>query len=132
MAMYYNTVEFSNNAHGIMSASKVYFNKEPKELSVQEAAVLAGMQKQVNGFRPDKYPERSKERRNVVMSQMVKYGFLERALYDSLKVQDIVLDFKKQNHVTGQAQYFREEVKKDLIRIGKDYGFDLFADGVRV
>lgn len=132
MAMYYNTVEFSNNAHGIMSASKVYFNKEPNELSIQEASVLAGMQKQVNGYRPDKYPERSKERRNIVMSQMVKYGFLAKERYDSLKVQDIVLDFKKQNHVTGQAQYFREEVKKDLMKIGKEYGFDLFADGIRV
>lgn len=132
MAMYYNTVEFSNNAHGIMSASKIYFNKEPKELTIPEASVLAGMQKQVNGYRPDKYPERSKGRRNVVMNQMVKYGFLTREAYDTLKVKDIVLDFKKQNHVTGQAQYFREEVKKDLLTIGKEYGFDLFADGIRV
>lgn len=132
MAMYYNTVEFSNNAHGIMSASKIYFNKEPKELTIPEASVLAGMQKQVNGYRPDKYPERSKQRRNIVMNQMVKYGFLAREAYDTLKVQDIVLDFKKQNHVTGQAQYFREEVKKDLLTIGKEYGFDLFADGIRV
>ncbi|MCE7996526.1 MAG: penicillin-binding protein [Roseivirga sp.] len=132
MAMYYNTVEFSNNAHGIMSAAKIYFNKEPKDLAIQEAAVLAGMQKQVNGYRPDKYPERSKGRRNVVMNQMVKYGFLSKEAYDTLKVQDIVLDFKKQNHVTGQAQYFREEVKKDLLKIGREYDFDLFADGIRV
>lgn len=132
MAMYYNTVEFSNNAHGIMSAAKIYFNKEPKELTVSEAAVLAGMQKQVNGYRPDKYPERSKGRRNVVMSQMVKYGFLDKAAYDTLKTKDIVLDFKKQDHVSGQAQYFREEVKKDLMKLGQEYNFDLFADGVRV
>ena len=132
MAMYYNTVEFSNNAHGIMSAAKTYFNKLPKDLTVPEAAVLAGMQKQVDGYRPDKYPERSKQRRNVVMSQMVKYGFLDKTAYDTLKAKDIVLDFKSQDHVSGEAQYFREEVKKDLVRIGKEYGFDLFADGVRV
>jgi len=132
MAMYYNTVEFSNNAHGIMSASKTYFNKPPNELSVPEAAVLAGMQKQVDGFRPDKYPERSKWRRNVVMSQMVKYGFLDQTAFDTLRAKDIVLDFKAQDHLSGQAQYLREEVKKDLLQIGKEYGFDLYADGVRV
>lgn len=132
IAMYYNTVEFSNNAHGIMSAAKTYFNKMPRELSVPEAAVLAGMQKQVDGFRPDKYPSRSKWRRNTVMSQMVKYGFLDQAAFDTLRQKDIVLDFKAQDHLSGQAQYFREEVKKDLIEIGKECGFDLYADGVRV
>ena len=132
MAMYYNTVEFSNNAHGIMSAAKTYFNKMPHELSIPEAAVLAGMQKQVDGFRPDKYPSRSKWRRNTVMSQMVKYGFLDQAAFDTLRQKDIVLDFKAQDHLSGQAQYFREEVKKDLIEIGKESGFDLYADGVRI
>lgn len=132
MAMYYNTVEFSNNAHGIMSASKTYFNKLPSELTVPEAAVLAGMQKQVDGYRPDKYPERSKWRRNVVMSQMVKYGLLEQEAYDTLKGKDIVLDFEAQDHLSGQAQYFREEVKKDLLALGKEYGFDPYGDGVRV
>ena len=132
MAMYYNTVEFGNNAHGIMSAAKTYFNKLPKDLTIPEAAVLAGMQKQVTGFRPDRYPERSKRRRNVVMNQMVKYGFLDKTTYDSMKVVDIQLNFKAQDHTAGLAQYFREEVAKDLRALGKEYNFDLYADGVRI
>ncbi len=133
MAMYYNTVEFSNGAYGIKSAAKIYFNKLPHELNVEEAAVLAGMQKQVDGFRPDKYPERSKWRRNVVMSQMVKYGYLDQGVYDSLKIQDIDLSqFKQQNQNVGLAQYFREEARKDLRVLANNLGYDLYGDGLKI
>lgn len=133
MAMYYNTVEFGNNAYGIKSAAKTYFNKLPKELSVEEAAILAGMQKGVTTYRPDINPENSKRRRNVVMSQMVKYGFLSELAYDTLKVQDINLDdFRQQDHNTGLAQYFREEARKDLRILCENLGYDLYGDGLKI
>ncbi len=66
------------------------------------------------------------------MSQMVKYGFLDKSAYDTLHPKDIILDFKAQDHLSGQAQYLREEVKKDLLALGREYGFDLYADGIRV
>ena len=133
MAMYYNTVEFGNNAYGIKSAAKTYFNKLPKELSVQEAAVLAGMQKGVTTYRPDINPENSRKRRNVVMSQMVKYGFLNEMAYDTLKLQDINLDdFRQQDHNTGLAQYFREEARKDLRILCENLGYDLYGDGLKI
>ncbi len=133
MAMYYNTVEFGNNAYGIKSAAKTYFNKLPKELSVSEAAILAGMQKGVTTYRPDINPENSKQRRNVVMSQMVKYNFLNAEAYDTLKTQDINLDdFRQQDHNTGLAQYFREEARKDLRVLCENLGYDLYGDGLKI
>ncbi|MEC7752834.1 transglycosylase domain-containing protein [Roseivirga sp. UBA1976] len=133
MAMYYNTVEFGNNAFGIKSAAKTYFNKMPKELSVDEAAVLAGMQKGVTTYRPDINPENSKRRRNVVLSQMVKYGFLAQQAYDTLRTKDINLDeFRQQDHNTGLAQYFRAEASKDLLELCKALGYDLYGDGLKI
>lgn len=133
MAMYYNTVEFGNNAYGIKSAAKTYFNKLPDELTIPEAAILAGMQKGVTTYRPDLNPENSKMRRNVVMSQMVKYDFLDQKAYDTLKVEEIDLSsFKQQNQNVGLAQYFREEARKDLRVKAQELGYDLYGDGLKI
>jgi penicillin-binding protein 1A len=133
MAMYYNTVEFGNNAFGVKSAAKTYFGKLPTELTVEEAAVLAGMQKGVTTYRPDINPESSKRRRNIVMSQMVKYDFLDETSYDSLKNIEIDLtNFKQQDQNQGLAQYFREEARKELRTLVSDLGYDLYGDGLRI
>lgn len=132
MAMYYNTVEFGNNAFGIKSAAKTYFNKLPSELTVPEAAVLAGMQKGVTTYRPDNNPENSKRRRNIVMSQMVKYEFLDRAVYDTLKTKDIELTLKQQDQNAGLAQYFRGVAGGDLRNLARELGYDLYADGLKI
>lgn len=133
MAMYYNTVEFGNNSFGVKSAAKTYFGKLPQELSVEEAAVLAGMQKRVTYYRPDINPDNAKRRRNVVMSQMVKYDFLEKERYDSLKVNAIDMsNFKRQDQNQGLAQYFREEARKELRVLAQNLGYDLYADGIKI
>ncbi|MBO3698892.1 penicillin-binding protein 1A [Roseivirga sp. E12] len=132
MAMYYNTVEFGNNAYGIKSAAKTYFNKLPSQLTVPEASVLAGMQKGVTTYRPDNNPENSKRRRNIVMSQMVKYGFLDQTVYDTLKVKDIELTLKQQDQNAGLAQYFRGVAGGDLRRLARELGYDLYADGLKI
>ena len=132
MAMYYNTVEFGNNAYGIKSAAKTYFNKLPSELTVPEASVLAGMQKGVTTYRPDNNPENSKRRRNIVMSQMVKYGFLDQAVYDTLRPKDIELTLKQQDQNAGLAQYFRGVAGGDLRRLVNNLGYDLYADGLKI
>ncbi len=132
MAMYYNTVEFGNNAFGIKSAAKTYFNKLPNQLTIPEAAVLAGMQKRVSAFRPETNPEASKWRRNVVMSQMVKYDFLDKEAFDTLSPKDIELDFKRQNQNAGLAQYFREVARIDLRNLCASLGYDLYGDGLKI
>ena len=132
MAMYFNQVEFGSNTYGIQSAAQTFFNKYPNELNIEEAAVLVGLQKAVTSYSPVKNPEASKKRRNIVLNQMVKYGKLDQTIYDSLKVEDIALDYRVQNQNNGMAQYFRAEIAKDLRAIGKDYNFDLYADGVKI
>jgi len=132
MAMYFNQVEFGSNSYGIQSAAQTFFNKNPNELNVEEAAVLVGLQKAVTSYSPVINPENSKRRRNVVMNQMVKYGKLDQAVYDSLKVEDIALDYRVQNQNSGMAQYFRAEIAKDLRALGLEYNFDLYADGIKI
>lgn len=133
MAMYYNTVEFGNNAFGIKSAAKTYFNKQPNELTIPQAALLAGMQKRVTAYRPDINPENAKRRRNVVMNQMVKYDFLEKEGYDSLKLKDVDMsNFKRQNQNSGLAQYFREVARVELRELCKELGYDLYGDGLKI
>jgi penicillin-binding protein 1A len=132
MAMYFNQVEFGSNSYGIQSAAKTFFNKDPNELNVEEAAVLVGLQKAVTSYSPVINPENSKRRRNVVLNQMVKYGKLEQAVYDSLKQEDIALDYRVQNQNNGMAQYFRAEIAKDLRALGTEYNFDLYADGIKI
>lgn len=133
MAMYYNTVEFGNNSFGVKSAAKTYFGKLPSELTVEEAAVLAGMQKRVTYYRPDINPENSKRRRNVVLTQMVKYDFIAQTEYDSIKNLEIDLsNFKQQDQNQGLAQYFREEARKELRTLARDLGYDIYGDGLRI
>uniref|UniRef100_UPI004047B468 penicillin-binding protein 1A n=2 Tax=Roseivirga sp. TaxID=1964215 RepID=UPI004047B468 len=132
MAMYFNQVTFGSNTFGIESAAKTFFNKKPIDLNVEEAAVLVGLQKAVTRYNPVRNPENSRQRRNVVMSQMIKYGYLDKSVYDTLAPKAIALDYNVQDQNFGLAQYFREEMKKDLNKITKDLGYDLFADGLRV
>ena len=101
MIMYLNIFEFGSNAFGIQSASKTFFNKNPQDLEVQESAVLVGLFKNPNFYSPKFQPENSKRRRNVVMSQMVKYGFLPAEEYEKLKNVDIKLDYRAE--VWGKA-----------------------------
>ena len=108
MTLYLNKYDFVHHAVGIHSASRVYFGKLPSELNIEESATLVGMCKNASRFNPKSHPERSRERRNVVLSQMQKAGFLTAAQMDSLQATDIVLDYHEVDQKVGQATYFRE------------------------
>ncbi|MCR5679604.1 MAG: transglycosylase domain-containing protein [Prevotella sp.] len=110
IALYLNKFDFLNNAVGIKTASNTYFSKEPSELSLTQAATLVGMCKNPSYFNPKRYPERSEERRNVVLNQMVKEGYLSRSEYDSCVKVKLVddLKFHVADHTEGIAPYFRE------------------------
>ncbi|WP_203257406.1 penicillin-binding protein 1A [Hyunsoonleella ulvae] len=107
IAQYFNIYDFLNNADGIRSASSIYFDKEPNELSLKESAMLVGMFKNASYFNPRKYPERVKDRRNVVLAQMCKYGYINEALKDSLQKTELDLKYTPQSHRDGIATYFR-------------------------
>ena len=107
IAMYFNKADFVNTAVGIRSAAKVYFGKEPLNLSISEGAMLVGMLKNPSLFNPIRRLERVRQRRNVVMKQMVKNNFLSEATKISLEKEPIVLHFQPESHKDGIATYFR-------------------------
>ena len=109
--MYLNQFDFLYNAVGIKSAAQVYFNKAPKDLTIEEAAMLVGMVKNPSIYNPVRHPERTRDRRNVVFDQMQKAGYLTAAEVDSLKQLPITLDFHRVDHKDGIAPYFREELR---------------------
>ena len=109
--MYLNKFDFLYNAVGIKTASQVYFNTTPKNLKIEEAATLVGMCKNPSFYNPVRYNERAKWRRNTVLGQMEKYGYIDKAYCDSLCQLPLVLDFKRADHKEGLAPYFRQYLR---------------------
>ncbi|WP_375579933.1 transglycosylase domain-containing protein [Marivirga tractuosa] len=132
IAMYLNTFEFGSNAFGIKTASQTFFNTTPDKLKIPEAAVLVGLCKNPNLYSPVYEPENSFQRRNTVMNQMRKYGYIDDAAYDSLSSKPIELDYDVKNHNDGLGTYFRGEVLWDLLAWTKANGYDLYEDGLRI
>lgn len=114
LKMYLNQFDFLYNAVGIKSAAKVYFDKEAKDLNIEEAAVLVGMCKNPSYFNPVRRPERTRDRRNVVLEQMYKAGMITSSELDSLKQLPLTIDFHRVDHKEGMAPYFREELRRYL------------------
>ena len=110
-AMYLNTVEYGSNAFGIKSAAHTFFNKEPHELNVQEAAVLVGVVNAPTFYSPVRNPQRALARRNLVLSRMRAAGALTRKQYDSIAALPIQLNYKPISHNEGTATYFREMLR---------------------
>jgi len=111
--LYLNKFDFLNNAVGIQSAAKVYFNKLPKDLTIEEAATLIGMCKNPSLYNPNNPRRRdaTRGRRNVVLEQMYKANYIGKAELDSLKELPLVLDFRRVDHKDGLAPYFREYLR---------------------
>jgi penicillin-binding protein 1A len=114
MTMYLNRYDFLNQAVGIRSAANIYFNKDVADLKVEECAMLVGMLKNSALFNPLRRMERVTTRRNVVLNQMQKYGYLEESVTDSLKALTITLSYQKVSHDEGSAPYFRERLRSKL------------------
>ena len=112
--MYFNQFDFLNNAVGIKSAAYVYFGKDPKDLNIQESAMLVGMAKNPSYFNPIRFPDRTRNRRNVVLEQMRKADMITKAERDSLQATPLELDYHKVDHKEGPAPYFREELRRML------------------
>ena len=112
IAMYLNYFDFLHNAVGIKTASNTYFSKDPKDLAVTEAAVLVGLCKNPSYFNPVRYPERSLERRNVVLHQMVKAGYISEAEYEQYAAEPLNLKFHVSDHKDGIATYFRDFLRR--------------------
>lgn len=114
MTMYLNKFDFLNLAVGIKSAAKVYFNSTPDTLKIEQAAMLVGMAKNPALFNPLRREKLTLDRRNVVLSQMLRYDFISRTEYDSLSQIPLNINFQKVDHKLGMATYFREFLRITL------------------
>lgn len=138
LTLYLNTVPFSENIFGIEVASERFFSKSPKNLEIQEAAVLVGMLKANNYYNPHNNPDRAKERRNVVLDQMAKNDFITTAEAEKYKAMPLVIKYSVITYNQGPAPYFVERLKPQLVKWckqnKKENGepYNLFIDGLKI
>jgi penicillin-binding protein 1A len=129
---YFHTVSFHYHATGIEMAARTYFDKPATELSVLEGATLVGMLKGTAAYNPVLYPDRARERRNVVLAQMLKHGKLERATFARLRERPLKLEFARQDLDLGLAPHFAETVRRWLVDWAGERGYNVYADGLVV
>ncbi|WP_281231380.1 penicillin-binding protein 1A [Flavobacterium gelatinilyticum] len=138
IAMYCNVYDFGNYSVGVSSAAQTYFSKDPKDLTVDESAILVGMFKNSGLYNPVRNPEGVKNRRNVVLGQMVKAKMITNAEKERLQALPIALKFKLESHREGTATYFREYLrdymKKWMTENKKPDGsdYDIYKDGLKI
>ena len=138
IAMYLNIYDFGYSADGVQSAAKIYFNTTPKALSIEQSATLVGMLKNSSLFNPLRRPERVEKRRNVVLNQMKRNGFVTEVELDSLKQILLEIDYTPDSHREGLATYFRAYLQQFMRKWTKDNpkpdgtNYDIFRDGLRI
>ncbi len=140
LAMYLNKFDFLHLAVGVKSAAQIYFNRTQDSLEIQQAAMLIGMAKNPALFDPIKRPDTTMHRRNVVMNQMVKYGYLSKEKYDSLKVLPLDLTYRPEDHNDGLAPYFREYLREYFLKTWcakhinpeTNKPYNIYKDGLRI
>lgn len=138
IALYFNQVDFVNGAVGIRSAAKVYFNKEPRDLNIEECALLVGMLTNPSRFNPNRFPERAIKRRNIVLGQLVRNKHIEESAKTMLAAKPIKLDFHPESHLDGTATYFREYLRDYMKNWVKDHKkpdgeeYDIYGDGLKI
>jgi len=140
IALYLNKFDFLNQAVGIQSAAQIYFNTQPDSLQIEQSAMLIGMAKNPSLFNPIRKPEKAKERRNVVLSQMKKYGYLTETQFNILKDKPLGLKFHAEQGQDGTALYFKEYLRTHVLfdwaksnvnpETGKPY--NIYKDGLKI
>ena len=138
IAMYLNIYDFGYNADGIKSAAKIYFDKSPINLKLDESAVLVGMLKNSSLYNPIRRPEKVRNRRNVVFNQMLRNDYINKIEYDSLKSLDLNINYTPESHREGLATYFRaylqDFMKKWIKNNPKEDGslYNIYRDGLKI
>jgi penicillin-binding protein 1A len=138
LELYLNTVSFGENTYGIETASLTFFSKNSGSLLMEESAMLIGMLKASTTYNPRLNPEAARERRNVVLQQMFKYDYLDKQQADSLQELPVKLSYRKLDHISGPAPYFREYIRQELGQILEDIDretgtrYNLYTDGLTI
>ena len=132
LTMYANTVDFGNNAYGIKTAAKTYYDKTPMTLSIDECATLVGLLKAVSTYNPKRNPQNSMKRRNVVLHNMVTHEDLAQAEYDRLKTVPTELHFTPESADDGNALYFRSALNQEMEEWCADNDVNFYTDGLKI
>lgn len=138
ITMYLNKYDFGHAAVGIRSASRIYFGKEPNDLSIDQSAMLVGMLKNSSLYNPMRREEMVTQRRNVVLGQMVRNEFLTEQVKDSLQKLPLELDINLEGHSDGTATYFREYVREFMRKWMKENpktngeSYNIYRDGLKI
>ncbi|PID95652.1 MAG: hypothetical protein CSA94_00500, partial [Bacteroidetes bacterium] len=139
IAMYFNTVSFGSQTYGIKSAARTFFNKSPKELNIEESALLVGIVNAPTRYSPILNPKASLKRRNVVIRQLEHYDFINKKIADSLvNIPIDVSNYSVMSHKTGIAKYFREYIRVKLKKWAKSHTkadgtpYNLYKDGLKI
>lgn len=140
LAMYLNEVSFGNNAFGIQVACKTYFQKELKDISLTESATLIGLLQNPSLYDPRIRPEKTLERRNVVLGQLAKYEFIPQEDLAKMQAEELNLHYRVENQNTGAAPYFREAIRQQVLSALKELNKDrpedqqlnLYTSGLRI
>jgi len=139
IALYLNKFDYVNNAVGIKSAAQIYFNTTPDSLKIEQAAMLVGMAKNPALFNPNRFHDRAEGRRNTVLQQMYKYGYITKEASDSLQQIPLKLDFHPESHNEGLAPYFREYLRDVFLKKWCEENrkpdgtkYDVYRDGLKV
>jgi len=138
LTLYLNTVSFGENTYGIETAAYRFFNKLPRDLKIEESALLVGMLKGTHIYNPRLYPERSKSRRNLVFSLMQENHSLSKETADSLRALPLELDYINLTHNEGLAPYFREHLRLVLLDWAKKNpkgdgsNYNIYTDGLKI
>ena len=139
ITLYFNKFDFLHNANGIELASRIYFNKPTKELTLSEAATFVAMLENPVRNNPIKYPEKAKARRNVVLEQMLKTNYIDQATYDKVVAEPIVVDFHPVESVDeGYSAYYKHYLRKEINNYLEEYeketgkDVNIYRDGLKI
>jgi len=142
VSMYLNIYDFGNNADGIRSASRIYFGKEPKDLKIEESAMLVGMLQNSSLFNPMRREELTLKKRNIVIGQLARYEFISEQEKDSLQALEMDINFNPENHREGLATYFRMYLQRFMkgwiannpkpALEGERDRYNLYLDGLKI
>ena len=137
LTMYANTVDFGSNSFGIKTASKTYFGTTPKNIRIEQAAILVGLLKATTYYNPRINPKNALARRNIVLDLIYQHGHITRQECDSLKQIDIKLDYSVENAYDGEANYFREAIADWMKKwckeyYGEDRTYAYYTEGLKI
>lgn len=138
LALYLNTIPFGDNVYGIKTAAERFFSVPVNKLTLDQSAVLIGMLKATHRYNPRLFPERAKQRRDVVLAQLEKYDFITEEEKRAWQAKPLKLEYKKISHNSGSAPYFRSYIRSELLEWCKTHEkqdgtpYNLYTDGLKI